>query len=930
MTVDPSSSALHLDTTGYDLDHARRRTRLLSWVLLLSFPTGLLCATVQLLIKPDFLGSFLIIAGAVVCTVIAWFTLRAGHYRAAAIHAVLIPSLFSFASIWYDPGEFMAFAYPMLAVVLSGVFLSLEWTVGVAVFNLAGLLVVPALHPEVTYQMVASAVGFNTIVPILVVGIQTTRNRHDAERQAALQRSAEQWRAFVEHHPEPITVAVKGVYVYVNAATVALFGAEDASQVVGRTPLDFTDPRQHDEIRERSQAVLELQATPPRQFHVRRLDGAARWIEASSVPIDYEGEVAVQTVLRNVTEQRQAKRALKRSEERYRALVHHAPEAICVVDMGLGRFVECNSNAESLFGLEETDLSTADPVMLSPLRQPDGELSEKAWSRHAMRAVGGEVCEFEWTYLARCGREVPCEVRLVRLPSDDSVLIRVSFTDITERIRAARALRASEERYRTLVETMNDGVAIVDMDVGISFVNERLSDMWGYPESVLVGRPLWDFLPPDQREVIEEQVATRAKGLPRQPYELTILHGGGGTIQVRVSPSPIYSANGELIGSFGVITEITEQKLAEKALQESEARFRSLIENALDLITVVDDHGTIVFQSPSLRRILGYAPEEVIGQDVRELVHPEDEAKAAAALLEGDGFAETRRMEFRVRHKDGTWRLLEAFGKEVVHQPSGGRLVLNARDITERRRLEREIQEVSGREQRRLGQDLHDGMGQILVGARLYTTALGRQFKDHEVADSLAEIGRMLDEAHTAARALARGLSPVSLEDGGLEAGLRDLARSTERVHDVSCIVECPRPVPIHDLEVATQVYRIAQEAVSNAAKHGGARTLRMRLDQDGGTATLTVVDDGRGFDETEFNGSGMGLRIMRHRAGMISGSIDIGPHTPRGTRVHCQFPNPGDGMAFRTLDWSEEVGPEPRVTPPPTDEAIVAQGRPQ
>ena len=359
---------------------------------------------------------------------------------------------------------------------------------------------------------------------------------------------------------------------------------------------------------------------------------------------------------------------------------------------------------------------------------------------------------------------------------------------------------------------------------------------------------------------------------------------------------------------------VEQLRLAERARRDSEARFRSLIENALDIITVLGEDGRVRFESPSVERVLGYPPGHLLGRSVTEFVHPEEHEHVVTALASVRELGRPeKRIEFRALHADGSWRLLEAVGQVVDASAGDVEVVVNSRDITERRRLEREILEVSGREQRRLGQDLHDGMGQILVGARLHAAALGRRMAGHPEADDVERIGAMLDEAHTAARALARGLSPVSLEDGGLEAGLGELAERARHIQGIPCAFECPEPVAIRDLEVATQVYRIAQEAVSNATKHASPEAIQVRLTRSNGTAALVVEDDGSGFDGSD-EGTGMGLSIMRHRAVMIGGSLRIEARESGGTRVRCQFPVPempveAENDVFATRDAWERAG---------------------
>ncbi len=211
-----------------------------------------------------------------------------------------------------------------------------------------------------------------------------------------------------------------------------------------------------------------------------------------------------------------------------------------------------------------------------------------------------------------------------------------------------------------------------------------------------------------------------------------------------------------------------------------------------------------------------------------------------------------------------------------------------ARDLAERRRLEREILEIRVREQRRIAHDLHDGLGQQLAGIALLGRALAsklarRGVPEVEEAERLAEL---IHQTIVESKDLARGLDPVTDDEGGLGAALDDLARSSERMFGVSCEVRTDRTVSI-DREVATHLYRIAQEAISNAVRHGEAKRVVVELALGEARLVLSVEDDGNGFpakpDAREGGSRGLGLRIMEHRARTIGGSLAVDRSAPAG-----------------------------------------------
>ncbi|HET9522754.1 MAG TPA: sensor histidine kinase, partial [Terrimicrobiaceae bacterium] len=211
------------------------------------------------------------------------------------------------------------------------------------------------------------------------------------------------------------------------------------------------------------------------------------------------------------------------------------------------------------------------------------------------------------------------------------------------------------------------------------------------------------------------------------------------------------------------------------------------------------------------------------------------------------------------------------------------------RDITERRRLEQELLEISSAEQRRIGQDLHDGLCQHLAGIEFRTSVLVDQFANTpKVQREIAKIGELIREGARQARMLSHGLSPVSLKADGLMTALKELTEDVAELFTKTCRFDCPKPVLVKDKVVATHLYRIAQEAVSNAARHGQADTIVVALRRTARATTLSITDNGRGFPTPAGRAGGMGLRIMRYRAEMIGALLTVGAAKGKGTSVVC------------------------------------------
>jgi len=213
-------------------------------------------------------------------------------------------------------------------------------------------------------------------------------------------------------------------------------------------------------------------------------------------------------------------------------------------------------------------------------------------------------------------------------------------------------------------------------------------------------------------------------------------------------------------------------------------------------------------------------------------------------------------------------------------------------EMAERERLERELLEISEREQRRIGQDLHDGLCQHLTGATLAGQVLEGKLTAlqlPEAADA-TKVVELVEEGINLSRRLAKGLYPVEIEADGLMLALEEYAKTTGELFKVNCRFECDLPVLIHDAATAGHLYRIAQEAVRNAIKHGKAKNILIRLEASEESTVLSIKDDGTGLPELLPKNRGMGLRIMAHRSAMIGGRFNVRRDETVGTLVTCEL----------------------------------------
>ncbi len=320
-----------------------------------------------------------------------------------------------------------------------------------------------------------------------------------------------------------------------------------------------------------------------------------------------------------------------------------------------------------------------------------------------------------------------------------------------------------------------------------------------------------------------------------------------------------------------------------KALRKSHERFRLLFERSMDAILISDDDGKIIEGNGSACKLLGYSHDKLLKIKMSDLL------SAKSGNIAND-LRDQPLGELSFKLPTGERRFAEFSACQFAPN-----LNLNIlRDITERRDLEKEIQEISEKEQRRLGQDLHDGLGQSLTGISFLTKVLQQKLasqKSDEEKDA-ALIVKLIKQALLQAREVARGLCPTVLDTNDIQAALEQLSENLKKYFSVASHAYCDSAIKIKDNAVAVHLYRIAQEATTNAIKHGHAKKIWINLKQTQGVITLQIRDDGVGFAKVKIKVKGMGLRVMQHRARMIGATLDVASVKKGGTTVTCTLGN--------------------------------------
>ncbi len=486
----------------------------------------------------------------------------------------------------------------------------------------------------------------------------------------------------------------------------------------------------------------------------------------------------------------------------------------------------------------------------------------------------------------------------------------VTLIDITDRIAGEAEMR----RLATVLRDSNDAVLVLDLDGAINAWNRGAEQTYGYSEAEALRLNLSDIVPEEHRA--ESLAELRLiEGDQAKSFETQRKTKDGRILDVWLSATRLIDESRNQVAIATTERDITERKqhllalerlnnsledkiaTRTKALRTNENRLRAIVDSAADAIITVGEHGRIDTFNRAAEVMFGSPAERMIGQQIKQLMaqpYRDEQDNDLADYLRTDRISHRGPVREMVGQRgNGTTFPIEL----VVSDLSDGderRLTVLIRDMSERNELQKQVLQVAEQEQRRIGQDLHDSTQQELSGLGMIAQNLYESLQAQNVSPQAAiaarlseGIGRALDNV----RRLSRGLVPSEVGAHGLRMALAELVRQTSELQAVDCRFECDDTIEVRDQFVATHLYRIAQEAITNVLKHAGAKHIWVSLEKQDGLLALKVIDDGLGISEPPGSGRGIGLKVMSYRAGMIGGSLHVDRLQDGGTEISCTFP---------------------------------------
>ncbi|MBN1930173.1 MAG: PAS domain S-box protein [Desulfobacterales bacterium] len=665
-------------------------------------------------------------------------------------------------------------------------------------------------------------------------------------------------------------------------------------------------------------------------------------------------EQKIQKLEQKLLQQQELEKELRESEKNYRAIFEAVSDAIFVQDIETAQIIDVNKKVCQLWGYSREQLLKLQVEDLSAGFPPYSQTDAQRWIR---QAVQGKTQVFEWLAKDKSDRFFWIEAHLkhTRIGGMDRLLVVVR--DITEskqaqkalqkandllekrvkartaevmmaneqlrqeiedRMRIEMALRASEKKYRDLVQNANSLIIQTDIEGRITFFNRFAQIFFGYTEEEILGKKeIGTIIPTVDSSGLKWNV--RMKDLYLHPekyeyYENENICRDGRRVWVAWTNKAIRDEEGNIAGFLAIGNDISERRLVQKALVESERMYSTLVENSLTGI-YINQSGRIVFANKRFAEIYGYSSEEIIGIESWKLVHPEDRDfvfELREKRLRGEGGITG--YAARGLKKNGSIIWIERINSRIDYEGKPA-ILGNILDITIRKKMQEEWQKsqqelqflssqlltVQEDERKRIASDLHDTIAQNLATIKIFlNNKLSQMDEQREGPEiSLESIILMVQNSIQELRRIMMHLRPSILDDLGILAAINWHCREFQERHTQ---IRVEKKIDIDENSVPNSlkivIYRIFQEALNNIAKHSHADLVRIVFRKKKDKIKMVILDNGTGFDlnaalSVPSYKRGLGLIGMKERTEFSKGSFLIRSRRGIGTYIRVSWPTP-------------------------------------
>jgi PAS domain S-box-containing protein len=720
------------------------------------------------------------------------------------------------------------------------------------------------------------------------------------EFERVVRRTGESYRSLVEAAPDIIFAlsAMDGTVIFLNHAFERITGYA-CSEWIGKPFASLFHPGDLHYATDALRKLLRGSYVSGLELRIKSRTGDYMVSEICATPEVEDGVVArVFGFARDITGRKEVEEALRKSEEKYRTIIENIEEGYYEVSLA-GAFTFCNDSLCEILGYPRNELLGMNDRQLT-----DEETSRKVYQAFNRVYTTGEPSKGYGYRIIRKDRTIgfiEISISLMRDSEGRASGFRGIVRDVTSRMLSEEALRESEGRYKGLVDTAFDGV-VIHQDGVFKTVNRAYAAMYGYTVEELIGREVLDLTPPEHREFVSLRITEETESR----YETLGLRKDGSYISIEVSAKNCLY--GGRPGRLAAVRDITEAKLAEKALFASGERYRVLFERNLSGVCRATLAGRILDCNESFARIFGYeSREDVLFAGTLGLYGKAADRKSFLSRLREQHTLNN--LELSLRRKDGSpvWVLGNV---RLVEDDEGELTVIEGiwMDITERkltevelknsrellRALSTKLQVIREEERTHIAREIHDLLGQALTRLKIDLSLLADDLPENarHLLTRVSSMSKLFDATIQNVRRICSQLRPSALDHLGLPAAItEELSEWHDRTGIEYDFVSRRQELTL-DRERSTVVFRILQEALTNVARHANATRVDVALSYRSGCVHLTISDNGVGIPEDQVNNpESLGLIGMRERALQLGGKLDIGRGKMSGTIIELLIP---------------------------------------
>ncbi len=623
----------------------------------------------------------------------------------------------------------------------------------------------------------------------------------------------------------------------------------------------------------------------------------------------------------DITERKKVETALRKSEERYRSFVENLQGIAFRADMD-NTPIFLYGLVEEITGYSEQDFLAGKPTWNRIIHPEDLKTQLERF-----RAVQSTpYYAKEWIYrIIRKDKQIRWIHEYIRNLCDETgnpVEIQGMIYDITKSKLAEENLRKSDERYRLLAENIQDVIWVLDKDLRYTYISPSIIRFRGYTVEEAMALPLDKIFTPESYERLMElagkYISLQKSGMPINPnssvtVELEQLCKDGSIIWTEVTASFVLDEKGRPDGFVGITRNITSRKEAEESLKESEQRYRTIFENTGTAMAIIEEDGRLSLANSQFEKLSGYPVPEICGRTYWDDFATEEDRERIRQyhiLRRKDPLAAPRNYEYRFIDKDGVTKDVFATSNII---PGTKKSVTSLLDITERKKAEEDLmhsreqlrnlhkhaQDVREGERTRVAREIHDELGQVLTALKMDLSYLSKKLpRELEPLHTKASLMlKFIDMTIQSVKRITMDLRPGLLDHLGLVPAIEWQAEEFQKRTGITCLVQVnPEDIQL-EKDVATTIFRIFQETLTNIARHADATKVETSLRLEDGSLKMIVKDNGKGITKKQIEDSkSFGLMGIRERAYFCGGDVRFFGVKGKGTTVDVSIPFEHEG----------------------------------